>query len=66
MWKYLGAGSFGHPQAKKYGINKGWKSLQGDDKDTAVFGFAATRYPPLPHLPPIARQSHSLSTGLVC
>lgn len=45
-----GAGSFGHPQAKKYQINKGWAQLprateaeQRAAFETVRFGFAATR-----------------------
>ncbi len=45
-----GAGSFGHPQAKKYQINKGWAQLEGatEEEKRAAFenvryGFAATR-----------------------
>ncbi|KAM3568679.1 hypothetical protein VYU27_009201, partial [Nannochloropsis oceanica] len=39
-----GAGSFGHPQAKKYQINKGW-SQEGDQEafKQVRYGFAATR-----------------------
>jgi hypothetical protein len=44
-----GAGSFGHPQAKKYQINGGWSQYNLQDADSRKafelvrYGFAATR-----------------------
>jgi len=47
---FAGAGSFGHPQAKKYQVNGGWSQCTTDssDENTKAFenvryGFAATR-----------------------